>query len=94
MLATKKTRGLELRYGELGAEKDEFEEEDFSAVHFNLDLVVELVCHTIAQQRRPHQGFILLEGLCNSARLLGEEDRMELRFMDELFMIEKHIGEV
>ena len=48
LLASKKTRGLELRYGELGAEKDEFEEEDFSAVHFNLDLVVELVCHTIA----------------------------------------------
>lgn len=26
--------------------------------------------------------------------MTGEEDRLELRFMDELFMIEKHIGEV
>jgi hypothetical protein len=25
---------------------------------------------------------------------VGEDDRLELRFMDELFMIEKHIGEV
>jgi hypothetical protein len=59
-----------------------------------LDLVVELVCTTIAQQRRPYQSFILLEGLCNSGRLVSEEDRLALRFMDELFMIEKHIGEV
>ena len=32
--------------------------------------------------------------MCNSGRLAGEEDRLELRYMDELFMIEKHIGEV
>lgn len=49
---------------------------------------------TINQQRRPYQSFILLEGMCNSGRLPVEEDRLELRFMDELFMIEKHIGEV
>lgn len=93
LLDTKKTKALDLRLGDEGA-KDEFQEEDYSAVHYNIDLVVELVCHTIAQQRRPSQSFILLEGLCNSARLSGEEDRLELRFMDELFMIEKHIGEV
>ena len=32
--------------------------------------------------------------MSNSSRLHGSEDRLELRFMDELFMIEKHIGEV
>ena len=91
--ATRKPKGLDLRLGE-GAGKDEYSEETFSAVHYDLDLVVELVCHTINQQRRPYQSFILLEGLCNSAHLTEEEDRLEMRFMDELFMIEKHIGEV
>lgn len=92
LAAGKKTKALELGASETG--KDEFQEEDYSAAHFDLDLVVDLVSDTIAQQRRPYQSFILLEGLCNSGRLPVEEDRLELRFMDELFMIEKHIGEV
>jgi hypothetical protein len=38
---------------------------------------------------------LVLEGLCSSAyRLSDEEDRLELRLMDELFAVEKHIGEV
>lgn len=93
LIAAKKTKNLNLGAA-LDGQKDEFAEEDYSAAHFDLDLVVELVCNTIAQQRRPYQTFILLEGLCNSARLTSEEDRLELRYMDELFMIEKHIGEV
>jgi len=32
--------------------------------------------------------------LCNTAKLLNEEDKMELRFMDEYFALEQHIGEV
>ena len=37
----------------------------------------------------------MIEGFCNSGHLGGESDeKLELRFMDELFMIEKHIGEV
>lgn len=74
--------------------KDEFKEAEYSAAYFDLDLVVELVCHTVAMQRRPYQSFILLEGLCNSARLKIIDDQLSLRFMDELFMIEKHVGEV
>jgi len=66
---------------------------DYSAVHFDLDLVVELIKHTI-QQVRKGQKFILLEGFCNSGKLIFDDDRFELRYMDELFMIEKHIGEV
>lgn len=36
----------------------------------------------------------MLEGLCNSAKLTQEDDRLELRFMDEFFDIERNIGEV
>lgn len=36
----------------------------------------------------------MIEGLCNSNKLILEEDKLELRFMDELFMVEKHIGDV
>jgi len=36
----------------------------------------------------------MIEGLSNSSKLVFEDDRLELRYMDELFMVEKHIGDV
>jgi len=62
-------------------------------VHFDLDLVVEVVRHTIGQVRT-NQRFILIEGFCNSGKLIFDDDRLELRYMDEILMIEKNIGEV
>jgi len=58
-----------------------------------MPLVMELVQNTIAANRTS-QKFILLEGLCNSNKLESDEQRLELRFMDEFFAIEKGIGEV
>lgn len=37
---------------------------------------------------------MLLEGLCNQEKLSNEDDKLELRYMDELFEIETKIGEV
>jgi len=92
LLLTKKQKALDLQNE--GA-KDEFNEEEYSAVHYDLDLVIGLVKETIGQQRRPYQAVIMIEGFCNAGRLAGDSDqRLALRFMDELFMIEKHIGEV
>lgn len=59
-----------------------------------MDLVLNLLQHTISLHRKPSQRFILIEGLCNTQRLAGVEDKMELRLMDELFMIERFIGDV
>jgi hypothetical protein len=56
-------------------------------------LVVDLIKHTVGQVR-DKQKFILVEGFCNSGKLLYEDDKLEMRYMDELFMIEKYIGEV
>jgi hypothetical protein len=36
----------------------------------------------------------LVEGFCNSGKLIFDDDKLEMRYMDELFMIEKNIGEV
>ena len=36
----------------------------------------------------------MIEGLCNTSKLILDDDRIELRYMDELFMIEKHLGDV
>ena len=36
----------------------------------------------------------MIEGLCNQSKLSNDSDKLELRYMDELFDIEKHIGEV
>lgn len=40
------------------------------------------------------QSYVLLEGLCNNDILGNPEDKMALRLMDELFRIEKKLGEV
>ena len=37
---------------------------------------------------------MLLEGLCNSSKLAFEDDKLELRYMDELQKIEKQVGEI
>lgn len=58
-----------------------------------MELVIQLVKQTIDSVTDYYQ-FILLEGLCNSQKLIFDDDRLELRFMDEFFMIEKNIGEV
>lgn len=36
----------------------------------------------------------MLEGLCNNSKLKTEDDKLALRFMDELFQIEKNVGEI
>lgn len=88
--ATKKPRDILLNT----QTKDEFSEADFSAAHFDLDLVIELLKHTLSQVRTSTQRYVLLEGLCNSSRLVGTDDRLELRLMDELFAVERNLGEV
>lgn len=36
----------------------------------------------------------MLEGLCSSTKLTNEEDKLELRLMDEYLAIEKHVGQI
>ena len=70
---------------------DEFEEGEYSAVHFNQKLVMDLINHTVAENRT-NQRFIILEGVCNSTKLACEADRLELRLQDELNDIEANVG--
>lgn len=85
---TRIPKALDLGHGE-----DEFEEGDFSAAHFDSDLVMQLVRSKIGEQRT-NQRFILLEGLCNANKLQNASEKLQLRFMDEYFQIEKSLGEV
>jgi adenylate kinase family enzyme len=73
--------------------EDAFKEVEWSAIHFDMGLVIELLRQTIANKRSSQQ-FILLEGMCNNRKLANDNDKLTLRYMDELFQIEKHIGEV
>jgi hypothetical protein len=52
-----------------------------------------LVQHTIAE-RRTNQRFILLEGLFNNAKMENEMDKLSFRYMDEIFAIERSLGEI
>lgn len=54
---------------------------------------MEMLSACIAEKRTT-QRFVLIEGLCNSNKLASEDDQYNLRFMDELFAIEKCLGEV
>lgn len=63
-------------------------------MHFDLNKVLDLIKYHITNVRTSSQRYILIEGLCNSSRLANVDDKMELRLMDELFAIEKQIGEV
>ena len=43
---------------------------------------------------RDKQEFILLEGANLCDKLSQVDSKLQLRYMDELFLIEKHFGEV
>ena len=73
--------------------KDDFQEADFSPVHFDLTTVMQLLKETVSS-KKTNQKYVLLEGLCNSLKLSEVDDQLELRFMDEFFGIEGIIGEV
>lgn len=88
--ASRKPKQLQILHKLNQGSTDEFE---FSAVHFDLPIVMQLISETIMEKRTTQQ-FILLEGLCNSTKLSNDEDRLELRQMDELFALEKSVGEV
>ena len=45
-------------------------------------------------EKRTDQTYVLLEGLCNSAKLASEDDKLETRLMDEFQNIEKELGTV
>lgn len=73
--------------------KDEFDEAQYSAVHFPSHLVIGLINHTVSSMRSTEE-YILLEGLCNSKKIEQEDDKMQMRDMDELFTISAQIGKI
>ena len=73
--------------------QDEFQESEFSAVHFSSSVVLKVIKQTI-QAQAGGQKFVLLEGMFNTNKLEDRNDQLALRAMDEFFMVEKEIGEV
>ena len=65
-------REKKLDFGPVTKSVDPFEEEQYSAVHFDQTLVMQLVQKKIAECRTT-QRFILLEGFCNSSKLESSE---------------------
>lgn len=49
---------------------------------------------SVVSDKRTDQKYVLLEGLCSSTKLTNEEDKLELRLMDEYLAIEKHVGQI
>lgn len=89
LLATKKPRDIKIN----SQTKDEFEEAEYSAVHFDMSLVLKLIKNTV-NETLTNQKYILLEGLCNSNKLSDEGDLLELTPMNELIEIEREVGEI
>ena len=88
LLATKKPRNT--------VDVPEYKEDDeYSAVHFDLDKVFQTLVYHISQVRTSSNRYLVIDGLCGSPSVLkNEEDKLELRLMDELFAIEKNLGEI
>ena len=62
-------------------------------MHYPPTLVYELVNKTIAEKRTT-QKWVILEGLLNSQLLAAEDDKIEIREMDEFFALEHFVGAV
>jgi hypothetical protein len=90
LAASKKPKHIKIQTSQ---QKDEFKENDYSAAHFDFNLVLDVVKDKI-NQMRTNQKFIVIEGICNSSKLVQEDDKMEHRHMDELWHIERELGEV
>ena len=73
--------------------RDEFNEAEYSPALFDQKLVMEMLRSTIIE-KRTNQKFVIVEGLCNSHKFQSDDERLELRNMDELWQIERHIGEI
>ena len=69
LVAEKKPKNLALSK----AIRDRFDEEQYSPVHFDIQLVCNLIKNTIAEMRQ-NQKFVLLEGMCNSTKLQSADD--------------------
>lgn len=67
LLLSRQQRSMSAAFHQVGV-MDAHDEMQYSAVHFDVHLVMELLSQTIAE-RRTCQRFILLEGLCNSTKL-------------------------
>ena len=80
-------------FGPTAKAVDPFDEARYSAVHYDATLVMQLVQSKIAENRTS-QRYILLEGFCNNSKLESDEDKMQTRYMDEFFSIERNIGEI
>lgn len=72
---------------------EKLEDWEYCPVHYEAKMLVALVKDTI-KRLRVEQKFVLVDGLLNTARLKEEEDKMQLRAIDELLGIEKEIGEI
>jgi hypothetical protein len=65
LAASKKPKALNEKVKLVDGIRDEFEEEVYSAVHFDMDLVMSMVQTTISE-KRAGESFVLLEGLFNN----------------------------
>ena len=54
---------------------------------------MQLLQFTISS-KRTNQQYVIMEGLCNNSKLSNDEDKLEIKCMDEFFDIEKNIGDV
>lgn len=73
--------------------EDEFEEAEYSAAHFDVKVVLAMLSATLLEKRTTQQ-FVLLEGFNNNKKLENESDRLVMRDMDELFQLEKGLGQI
>lgn len=66
---------------------------EYNPIHYDQKVLLSLLNAQISE-KRSSQPYILLEGLFNNRQLEDEQDQLSHRYMDELFSLEKALGEV
>ena len=89
LLATKRVRKLNVAT----QISDAYMEAEYSSSCYDQELVFQLIKETV-NEKRTDQALVLIEGLCNANKFEAENDKIELRLMDEFLNVEAHIGEV
>ena len=65
----------------------------YGAINYDYPLVLKMIKETI-EKMRTNQPYILINNLINSHKLAHADDQLDIRAMDELFLVNKEVGQV
>ena len=79
------------KYGTFSDDEDDLPE--YNAIHYDPQLVYQLIIDKIAECRT-NQRYVIINGLLNANLLRQEDDKLQIRVMDEFHQLEQYLGQI